>query len=179
MLTKFNEQSAIGSSGKPSFLSTHPNVVGVASHDILYSSASSNDCSTVDLTSSSADTPFSRSPFKSTGQSKSHVECIQVVDSPMLKPLDRGLDVTRNNTAGDESRRNRKILKGKSKTQCNERSGVDILSGAAVLISANEYAQAMDMLLGLVESKSHLIQGDTKLKVHENISFLAVKLGWL
>ncbi len=61
ILTKLYKQSAMSSLGKPSFLSTHPNIIGVASHYILYNDPSSNDCSTVNLTTSFAVTPFSRS----------------------------------------------------------------------------------------------------------------------
>ena len=50
MMSKFHEKidsNGAGSSGKPSFLTKHPSVIGVASHDVLYSNVSID----VDLTS--------------------------------------------------------------------------------------------------------------------------------
>jgi hypothetical protein len=53
------------------------------------------------------------------------------------------------------------------------------LGKANDLIATNEYSMAMDILLGLLECQNNVIEGDNKLKVHENISFVAGKLGWL
>ena len=186
MLTKFNGSSAMGSSGKPSFLSSHPCVVGVASHDILYNNASANDNSTVDLTSSTTSTAtrFTRSPFKSSGQLKSlddYMDVIGVQNPPNFKPLSGGLNQTRENRMNARAKHGKKELKGFSEaTHKNVSAAVEIaLSKTDDLITKNELGQAMDILLGLIESEAHLIHGDTKLRVHEHIAHVSSKLGWL
>lgn len=183
MLTKFNGQSAVGSTGKQSFLTTHSRVVGVASHDLLYNNARGNkESSTVDLTSSTTDTPFSRQPFMSSAENKANnsVDCIQVDESPKCKPLGGGLSRTRQNREDAKAHHNEKALKETAVAAGSKGSMVaSVIRRSEVLISKNEYAHAMDEMLGLLESENHLIQGNVKLKVHENISFLANKLGWL
>ena len=185
MLTKFNGSSAMGSSGKPSFLSSHPCVVGVASHDVLYNNRSGNDNSSVDLTSSaSTTTPFTRSPFKNSEQIKSledDTDVIEVYNPPNFKPLSGGLNRTRENRMNAKVRHDNKELKDSSEvTLKNTSAAVDIaLTKTDDLITKNEFAKAMDILLGLIEGEAHLIQGDTKLKIHGNIAHVASKLGWL
>lgn len=177
MLTKFHGQSAIGSSGKPSFLSTHPCVIGVASHDVLYSSTVSCDSATVDLTSPETDTPFSRSPFKNAAQ---HKPSNNNAEHSMV-PLGGGLNRTRENRMNAKVRHEQGETQHASKaTECDESySAQCVLDKANDLIAINEYSMAMHILLGLLECQNNVIEGDNKLKVHENISFVAGKLGWL
>ena len=80
MMDKFNskvENNGTGSTGKRSFLSMHPSVLGVASHDVLYSNVSVD----VDLTAlpSSEEAAFSRSCFQKSKLGKSN-QTVQVED---------------------------------------------------------------------------------------------------
>ncbi|KAL3765216.1 hypothetical protein ACHAWO_009293 [Cyclotella atomus] len=182
MLEKFHDKE------KQSFLSKDPNVIGVASHDVLYDNAvgnGSNDNNAVDLTSSSK-TPFSREPFKNSAPITSpsiadapiaNVEIVEVDEPQNLMPLGRGLNRTREHRVNAKARRNDEV---KETAKSNESSTVDdALSIATHHMSNNEYANAIDVLLELLENRSNAIQSDAKLKVHENIAFAASKLGWL
>jgi hypothetical protein len=187
MLEKFG-QSAMGSSGKISFLNKDPNVVGVASHDRLYSNATgegNTDSSAVDLTSSSK-TPFSREPFKNTVQSTppiaNDVEVIDINEPKTLKPLGSGLNRTRENRENAKARRQDNEQRDATKSAVADKSSSAIdnaLSKAHCYMANDKHADAMDVLLGLLENENNAIQGESKLKVHESISFVASKLGWL
>jgi DNA excision repair protein ERCC-6 len=183
MLEKFHDKE------KQSFLSKDPNVIGVASHDVLYNNAvgdGSNDNNAVDLTTSSSKTPFSREPFKNSAPITSpsiadapiaDVEIVEVEEPQNLMPLGRGLNRTRENRVNAKARRNDEV---KETAKSNESSTVDdALSIATHHMSNNEYANAIDVMLELLENRSNAIQSDAKLKVHENIAFAASKLGWL
>jgi len=186
MLTKFDSESAMDSSGKPSFLSKDPNVIGVASHDVLYNNASSNDGNTAALISSKASaTPFTRSPFKNFVSNNAHnvddnVVCVQIDTPPKFESLGGGLNRTRKNRENAKARKQNQSGELKKITETNELSAIDnALVEARTFVTQNQYDQAMDVLLGLLENKSDKIQGDTKLEVHEKISLIANKLGWL
>ena len=185
MLTKFNGASAMGSSGKPSFLSSHPSVVGVASHDVLYSNATANDSSTVDLTSSGSEiTPFSRSPFKSALQNKAvsldNIECMDADKLSTLKPLGGGYNKSRQARENAKARHEQNKQLDTTNIKDEQTDPIESTLIKAEAYAANgQYPQAMNMLLGLLENENLVIQGDTKLKVHENISTVASKLGWL
>ena len=187
MLTKFNGASAMGSSEKRSFLSSHSCVVGVASHDVLYNNDTANDSNTVDLTTSGTGiTPFSRSPFKTALQNNSsslnNAECVEANELPNLKPLGGGFNRSR------QARENAKVRYQQNKeihTTNNPVKDEQSDSIESKLIEVEAFAAngkeplAMDTLLKLLEDENIVIQGDTKLKVHQHISTVASKLGWL
>lgn len=183
MMEKFNEKSnnnASGSSGKPSFLSKHPLVVGVASHDALYAAVSVD----VDLTSprSDGETPFSRSPFQKAKTAKRHSPTTQVEDLTLdtlhigedAKPLG-GHNQTRQNRVDARAKRN------EENTSLSLSDGwvYNVLSEVDAWILGGNHALAMDRLLDLVENKMNSIKGDEKLDVHEKISQVAQYMGWL
>lgn len=183
MLSKFNAQSrlAMGSSGKPSFLSRHKQVVGVASHDMLYRSTTSH--ATVDLTESTntaaSETPFSRLPYARAPTRKittNEANCLSIVESPTLKPLGDGMNRTRQN------REKAKVLhaqEGGGGSSQKMASVEEVLSSVDFLVSNRMNDRAMQAMLDLVEKENHLLQGQLKLKVHEKLSEIGSKLGWL
>jgi len=181
-MEKFNEKidnNGAGSSGKPSFLTKHPSVIGVASHDVLYS----NDTINVDLDSPTSESaPFSRSPFQKTKLAKRHLpnqlEDL-TVDMPgngqHLKPLG-GLNKTRQNREDAKAQH----AQVNCITSVPNIGSVDIiLSEADISIANGEHGKAMYILLDLVEREMDSIKGDVKLDVHNKISHVACLLGWL
>jgi hypothetical protein len=182
MLEKFNDKE------EQSFLCKDSNVIGVASHDVLYNNAAgdgSKSSTAVDLTSSSK-TPFSREPFKNADQNKSpniaEFETAQLDVPQNLKPLGRGLNRTRENRENAKARRKDDVKESIKSFQTKEKETStieDALNIARDYIANNKYANAMEVLLGLLENRSDEIQSDTKLQIHENIALAASKLGWL
>lgn len=172
-------KNATGSSGKPSFLTKHPSVVGVASHDVLYSAVTVD----VDLTSAaktSEETPFSLSPFQreaksaqSNALSDIQLEDLtldtQQVDTP-LKPLG-GLNKTR------QMREDAKKQRAQGNVPFS--SIENTLKDVDALLASGENGSAMKILLDLIEENFDSIKGDEKLAVHKKISLVACLLGWL
>ncbi|KAL7549675.1 hypothetical protein ACHAWF_012945 [Thalassiosira exigua] len=184
MMAKFREKmdnNAAGSSGKPSFLTKHPLVIGVASHDVLYSNASVD----VDLTSprsSSEETPFSRSPFEKTNcgtgnEQVAHIEDL-TLDAPQpVQPLG-GLNRTRQNRADAKTRR--KQESGDTAMDKSNEAIDTTLNEADALIENRQYERVMNMLLGLIEShQMESIKVHQKLDLHKKVSHVATILGWL
>ena len=181
MMDKFNEKSnndAPGSSGKRSFLSKHPSVVGVASHDALYASSTVD----VDLTSSRStkETPYSRSPFQKSKIAKKYSSDIQVedltdeVEHPRTTSLG-GFNRTRQNREDAKVKRNQQ--NATLSTPLGPIGGV--LNEVDGYIMDRQYGRAMTTLLELVETDMDSIRRDEKMAVHENISHVACLLGWL
>jgi len=182
-LQKFNEKldnNAAGASEKPSFLTKHPSVVGVASHDVLYSAGEVDD--NVDLMLPKSDeTPFSRSPFQKTKIDKKDSQLIHhfedlTIQSPVggaLKPLGGKNNKTRQNR---EDARVRRAQNSKISQPVNS-IGKD-LSNVDELIALQELGGAMSVLLDLLDEEIDL-KSDEKLALHTRVSHLASLLGWL
>lgn len=182
-LEKFNKKSSnngAGSTGKPSFLTKHPSVVGVASHDALYSNVSVD----VDIDSpKSEETPFSRSPFQKqkTKVTKKHTPH-QIEDLTLETPLpDRALKplggLSKTRQSREDAKAQRDLENG---VTCQLSSVVEnVLRQADALIVNQDYGEAMSVLLDLVERDMDDIKGDEKLAVHKKISYAACLLGWL
>lgn len=179
-LEKFNKKSdnnAVESSGRPSFLTKHPMVIGVASHDVLYSSVEIE----VD-----DETPFSRLPYQKTGIRKGVTPLNAQIDLTLddsspemsldLKPLKGGLNRTKQII--DDAK---KAKRSQSSSSEAEQGGYvrDILRRADSLIVQKEYGHAMDVLLSSIEGDFALIKGDDKLAIHAKVAQLAGILGWL
>ncbi len=179
MMEKFNEKNlnnATGSSGKRSILSKHPQVVGVASQDILYS----NMC--VDLT---GEEPFSKQNYHNktiASQLHNDIEDLTLDDSPMkrnkstepeMRPLGDGTNRTR------QRREDAKVKRGlDSKTKFRV-SNEDVIRKADELVSDGLRNEAILLLLNLVENENNSLQGEYKLAVHGKISAIAHSLGLL
>ncbi|KAL9183089.1 hypothetical protein ACHAXT_004876 [Thalassiosira profunda] len=192
MMEKFREKAtnnATGSSGKPSFLTKHPSVVGVASHDVLYASVAVD----VDLTSpksgSSGETPFSRSPFQKSGEAAKkpsggvRVEDLtnQVEDLTIDAPLDGralmplgGLNKTRQKREDAKAKREQE----KAEALSDSTFSIDaVLIEVDGLIADEMYGKAMEVLLDVVETKMDTLGGEEKLAVHKKVSHTAGQLG--
>ena len=172
-LEKFSMKSAnsaAGATGKPSFLSKHPLVVGVASHDVLYSSVEDANDEVQILSSDKA--PFSRKPFQRNDSQLIHqLQALNVDDT--LTPL------------GGQKNKTRQIIDNAKARRTHDSSRIQIcstveqlLSKADSLIAIQEYGKAMVMLLDLVENETKL-SSDTKLALHTKVSCVASLLGWL
>ena len=183
-LEKFNERNSdkgsLGSSGKPSFLSKHPSVIGVASHDALYAATSAD----VDLTSpnKSEETPlpFSKEPYqrekvaKKDNMSSDYIEDL-TADTP-LKPLRGGQNMTRQKREDAKTKRERESA---AASEPSNYSVETLLTTSDALIDMQQYAQAMAGLLDFVEKKMDSISGDDKLELHKKVAHIADLLGWL
>lgn len=178
MLNKFTENSSnniAGSSGKPSILSKHPQVVGVASHDLLYSNMH------IDLT---AEEPFSRqkSQQKLVMSEELNFEDLTMDDSPVkkkyseqaLKPLGDGMNRTRQKREDAKAKRELESNNTKRNT-----SGNNMFREVDGLLHDGRHDEAMAALLYLVEKKNNPLEGETKLAVHRKISVIAHSIGWL
>merc|ERR1712194_94074 len=155
-------------------------VVGIASHDALYSPVSVD----VDMTSSRSteETPYSLSPFERTNIVKKHSPAIHVedltddkVDHLLMKPLLGGHNQTRQNREDAKLKRNQQNATSSMPTGPVK----DTLNKADACILDQQYDRAVGMLLDLVETDMDLIKGCEKLAVHEKISHAASLLGWL
>mmetsp|Transcript_7164 Transcript_7164/g.14600 ORF Transcript_7164/g.14600 Transcript_7164/m.14600 type:complete len:176 (+) Transcript_7164:1652-2179(+) len=174
---KKNANNATGSSGKRSILSKHPQVVGVASQDILYS----NMC--IDLTE---EEPFSKQKYHHhTIASQLHhdIEDLTLDDSPMkcnkskkpeMQPLGDGTNRTRQRREDAKLKRDLDSKKSQSEVSIEE-----AIKNADELILDGLRNEAIILLLNLVENKNNLLKGESKLAVHGKISVIAHSLGLL
>ena len=176
-LEKFNKKSdnnAAESSGKQSFLTKHPMVIGVASHDVLYSTIE------IDVDD---DAPFSRLPYQKTGGIRKGVTPLNAQidltiddDSPDLKPLRGGLNRTKQRI---EDAKEAKRAEAMTKKVQNTSHVGKILREADSLIENRKYGEALDVLLSSIEGDFALLQGDDKLAIHAKVAQVAGQLGWL
>jgi hypothetical protein len=182
-LQKFNEKvdnNAAVASEKPSFLTKHPSVVGVASHDVLYSAGEVDDNDDLILPKSD-ETPFSRSPFQKTKIDKKDSQLIHhfedlTVQSPVggaLKPLGGKNNKTRQNREDARARRAQN-----SKTLQPVNSIGKVVRKVDELIALQEHGEAMSVLLDLLDDEIDL-KSNEKLALHTRVSHLASLLGWL
>lgn len=192
MLEKFAQKannSASGSSGKPSFLSKHPAVLGVASHDALYTSIGVD----VDLTStatsagSAEETPFTKSPFQKARAAGRHerakdTQVIEVKDPSVndenIKPLG-GHNRTRQVREDAKMKRDKgctDLSSTLSSTSCTVEKALGSADGHLL---AGRADAAMTALLDVVENEIESISSGEKLSLHEKIAEAATLLGWL
>jgi hypothetical protein len=153
-LEKFNKKldnNAAESTGKPSFLTKHPMVIGVASHDVLYSTIE------IDVDD---ETPFSRLPYQK---------------SSMGKSLNTQIDLTLNDSSPEGTLDLKPLGKG-----MKQGSNVgDVLREIDSLIGIQKYGEALDVLLSSIEGDFASIKGDDKLCIHAKVAQVAGALGWL
>eukprot|EP00984_Skeletonema_dohrnii_P028130 scaffold17962_cov112-Skeletonema_dohrnii-CCMP3373.AAC.1 len=171
MLDKFNaksENDAKGASGKKSYLTKHASVVGVASHDVLYST----DALDTD--------PFSRKPYQLKKKDKqnvlskddSMVEDLTVPYSPRFDavPLGRGRSIKAKIKKAEEP---------KESSKSEECTIAATLDEADALIANGNLDRAMSLLLDIVEDESIVLAQDQKLATHGKIAQIGCTLGWL
>lgn len=178
-LEKFHKKSdnnAADSSGKPSFLTKHPMVIGVASHDVLYS--------TIDIDVDD-ETPFSRLPYQKTGMGKGvtplnvQIDLTEDDSSPEasleLKPLGGGLNRTKQRIEDAKKARRAQTTRTAQRSSHVE----ETLHEADSLIANQKYGDAMDVLLSSIEGDFAFVKGDDKLAIHAKVAQVAGVLGWL
>ena len=188
-LEKFNnkiDNNAAGALAKPSFLTKHPSVVGVASHDVLYSAGEADNNADLILPKSD-ETPFSRSPFQKTKIDEKDSQLIHqfkdlqfedlTIQSPVsgaLKPLGGMNNKTRQKREDARARRAQN-----SKTSQPVNLIEKVVSKVVELIVLQEHGEAMRVLfLDLLDEEIDL-ERDEKLALHTKVSYLASLLGWL
>ena len=186
MLTMINAKSgngsnALGASGKPSFLQDHPGVVGLSSHDMLYT----NSIIEVD---DEPETPFAGTPLRKQGKAMGRAQRALAADSNTRTKLDFGEVIDEESSASEapiDLRSERKPLAIVSnKEQATEMLASEkpqdlnsILGGVDELINSGRAEDAMSKLLEVLESDS--VTGPEKLNMHQKIATTATSLGWL
>jgi len=175
-LEKFHKKSdnnAAESSGKPSFLTKHPMVIGVASHDVLYS--------TIDIDVDNDGAPFSRLPYQKTGKGEgitplnAQIDLTEDDSSPEASLLGGGLNKTKQRIEDAKKARRAQT----TRTAQHSSHVEDTLREAESLIANQKYGDAMDVLLSLIEGDFALIKGEDKLAIHAKVAQVAGVLGWL
>ncbi len=168
-LEKFNKKldnNAAESTGKPSFLTKHPMVIGVASHDVLYSTIE------IDVDD---ETPFSRLPYQKTSMGKGATPLNAQIDLTLDdSSLEVALDLKP--LGGGFNRIKQKIEGAKDATRNNVEN---VLRDTDSLINIQKYGEALDVLLSSIEGDFALIKGDDKLSIHAKVAQVAGALGWL
>ena len=184
MLTMINAKSgngsnAVGASGKPSFLEDHPKVVGVSSHDMLYT----NSIIEVD---DEPETPFAGTPLRKQSKAMGRAQRALAADSNTRTKLDFGEVIDEESSASEapiDLRSERKPLatvsnkeQGGENTEKSQDLSV-LLGGIDDMINSGLAEEAMSKLLEGLESGS--VTGPEKLKMHQKIAATATFLGWL
>jgi len=183
MMNKFNlktDNDATGASGKKSFLTKHTSVVGVASHDVLYSTGALDK------------DPFSREPYqlkKAKGKRSASsddngtikddgdsIEDLTIPYSPRADAVPLGnksnkVKVTKTKTSNEP--------KSTAESGSNTEEVVATLDEADSLIADQEYDKAMSLLLDMVENENIVLAQNHKLETHGKIAQIGKILGWL
>jgi hypothetical protein len=182
MMDKFNSKTdndATGASGKKSFLTKHTSVVGVASHDVLYSTGALDK------------DPFSREPYQlkkakgrrsassdENGTIKDDSDSIEDLTIPYSPRADAVPLGNKSNKA--------KVTKTKTseptstaESGSNTEEVVATLDEADSLIADQEYDKAMSLLLDMVENENIILAQNHKLDTHGKIAQIGKILGWL
>ena len=180
-----NKNNAVGASGKPSFLEDHFGVVGLSSHDMLYT----NSIVEVD---DEPETPFAGTPLRKQCKTMGRAQRALAADSNTRTKLDFEEVIGEESSATDapiDLRSERKPLA----TVSNKEQGGDnateniaseksqdpdvILDGIDDLINSGRAEDAMSKLLDVLESGS--VAGPEKLIMHQKIAATATRLRWL
>ena len=176
MLDKFNAKSdndATGASGKKSYLTKHSSVVGVASHDVLYSTGALDK------------DPFSRKPYQLKKKDKHSV--VEDGENVVAKKSDAKVeDLTVSYSPRFDAiplgRSNKpKVKKTEEQQESTESEDCIVaatLDKADTLIADGNLDKAMSLLLDMVDENIVLAQ-DQKLATHGKIAMIGKTLGWL
>lgn len=175
MLAKFNDDISVrGSSGKPTFLISHDGVVGVSSHDEVYTR------SVINLDDESgAQTPFGGTPARShkiVGRSqrallpKSFLNFAEVPNEKENIP---------SNSFAQPSSPPKKLpqIPGELTYKTLEMEEQSLSLGTKAYTPNVELYDAMD--LALTSLSEQRLKGDEKLALLERIARLGRELGWL
>lgn len=178
MLKKFNSKinnDTTGASGKKSFLTKHSSVVGVASHDVLYS------------TGTLEKDPFSRQPYQlkkakhrrsdtdvnnENVTNKDHNSLIEVLTIPYSPRFD-AIPLGRNKS---KAAKTEKLHQNASSSSSKIVATLDEVN---TLTADEHYEKAMALLLDIVEDENIALDQNDKLKTHSKISQIGNILGWL
>jgi len=177
MMDKFNAKSdndAKGASGKKSFLTKHSSVVGVASHDVLYSNGAFDT------------DPFSRKPYqlkKNERRSAVDDDVNNVVSKGDAKIQDLSVPYSPRFDAIPLGRSNRpKVTKTKEPKESTESQDCTVaatLDEADALVADGNLIKSMLLLLDMVENENIVLAQDQKLETHGKIAQIGGSLGWL
>jgi hypothetical protein len=182
MMNKFNlktDNDATGASGKKSFLTKHTSVVGVASHDVLYSTGALDK------------DPFSREPYQlkkakgrrsassddENGTNKDDSDSIEDLTIPYSPRADAVPLGNKSNKAKVTKTSNEPTSRAESGSNTEE--VVATLDEADSLIADQEYDKAMSLLLDMVENENIVLAQNHKLETHGKIAQIGKILGWL
>jgi len=179
-----NASDAVGASGKPSFLENHPGVVGLSSHDKLYTNC------IIEL-DDEPETPFAGTPLRKPSNIVGRAQRVLAANSETRTKLDfgDGIDEAKPSpTNAIDIRSTRKPLARISNKDENsspmrsEKIGEaqdinKILGSIDDLLHSDRAEDAMSKLLDLLESGT--VTGPGKLNVHKKIAATATQLGWM
>ena len=166
MLKKFNSKinnDTTGASGKKSFLTKHSSVVGVASHDVLYS------------TGTLEKDPFSRQPYqlKKAKHRRSDTDVNNENVTIPYSPRFNAIPLGRNKSKATKTEKLRQNASSSSSKI------VATLDEVNTLTADEHYEKAMALLLDIVEDENIALDQNDKLKTHSKISQIGNILGWL
>ena len=184
--------NAVGTSGKPSFLESHPCVVGMSSHDKLYT----NSVIEID---NEPETPFAGTPLRKQSRAMGRAQRALAANSNTRTKLDFGgiidedsptpnepIDlfsdrkplVRISNKDGDGEQGKKRSADPFEKKSSSAALDINIaLSDVDAMLKAGCGEDAMSQLLELLESGT--FDGPEKLSLHKKIATTATQLGWL
>lgn len=181
--------NAVGASGKPSFLENHPGVVGLSSHDKLYT----NFVIEVD---DEPETPFAGTPLRKQSKAMGRAQSALAANSNTRTKLDFGGLIDEDSLTPHEpidlssdrkplARISNKGKEGKKRSDAtskkkssSEALDIDIaLSDVDTLLDSSRNEDVMSKLLDRLESCR--VNGPEKLSLHKKIATTATQLGWL
>ena len=184
-----NSSDAVGASGKPSFLENHPGVVGLSSHDKLYTNC-------VIEVDDEPETPFAGTPLRKQGKAMGRAQRALAASSSTRTKLDFGGAIDEDSPSSAEpvdlSSARKPLARISNKSQEEKKSsavpfeknasseGFDInnaLSDVDDMLDSGRSEDAMSKLLDLLESGA--VNGPEKLSLHKKIATAATDLGWL
>ena len=183
-------KNAVGASGKPSFLVSHPGVVGLSSHDKLYT----NSVIEID---NEPETPFAGTPLRKQSKAVGRAQRALAANSNTRTKLDFGGMIDEDSPAPNKpidlsserkplarisnKERDEKKISASTSEKKSSNEALDITFALrdvdTLLDSGRNDEDAMSKLLDLLESGT--VNSPEKLSLHKKIATTATKLGWL
>eukprot|EP00593_Proboscia_inermis_P003737 CAMPEP_0171317198 /NCGR_PEP_ID=MMETSP0816-20121228/78873_1 /TAXON_ID=420281 /ORGANISM="Proboscia inermis, Strain CCAP1064/1" /LENGTH=350 /DNA_ID=CAMNT_0011810173 /DNA_START=249 /DNA_END=1301 /DNA_ORIENTATION=- len=192
MLEKINQNidANKGGSGKPSFLGSHPSVVGISSHDDIYNEA------VIELDDFSVhEEDQNKTPFASYTKSRTIMSDVSNLsqmgflpgskEQVHMIPLGNGKNKTRQMR---ELAKEQKHIFNFGECGDNDKENIapipfsfkrrqTIVQNADILVQDGNLEGAAGLLLDLVDTNN--LKADEKLKIHTKIAIITRRLGWI
>lgn len=166
MLEKMRKASTAGSTGRRSVLETHSLVLGVTSHDKVYTN------SIVDLATPEQQTPFAGTPMKSSYSTKKLGSLSkQLTFEQLAKEV-----VPLNEISNSDTKKSNILEKANNAPDVELSPMEDDFKVAEEQMKGGDVEKAMETLLSILENES--ITKTEKLCAHKKIAACMIYLGW-